>query len=90
MGANIEIPSGPLFPDREPGPLRRCLGSMLRPKGPRWGAVVFDDASQGEVILATVDLAEIRWRRANWGVLRDRRPDLYGPLLTLDGGTPEW
>jgi N-carbamoylputrescine amidase len=26
--------------------------------------------------------------RANWGVFRDRRPDLYWPLMTLDGTTP--
>ena len=23
----------------------------------------------------------------SWGLFRDRRPDLYGPLLTLDGKT---
>ena len=28
-----------------PGRLRRCLDSMMRQRGPRWGAVVFDDAS---------------------------------------------
>jgi N-carbamoylputrescine amidase len=25
--------------------------------------------------------------RHSWGLFRDRRPDLYGPLLTLDGTT---
>jgi N-carbamoylputrescine amidase len=34
---------------------------------------------------ATFDLSEIRKYRRSWGVFRDRRPDLYGPLLTLDG-----
>ena len=29
-----------------PGRLRRCLDSMIRQRGPRWGAVVFDDASE--------------------------------------------
>lgn len=24
-------------------------------------------------------------QRAAWGLFRDRRPDLYGPLLTRDG-----
>ena len=28
-----------------PGRLRRCIESMARQKGPRWGAVLFDDAS---------------------------------------------
>jgi N-carbamoylputrescine amidase len=23
----------------------------------------------------------------SWGLFRDRRPDLYGPLLTLDGSS---
>jgi N-carbamoylputrescine amidase len=31
------------------------------------------------------DLAEIADYRREWGVFRDRRPDLYRTLLTLDG-----
>jgi N-carbamoylputrescine amidase len=38
------------------------------------------------VITATFDLDDIRKRRASWGLFRDRRPDLYGPLMTSDGG----
>jgi N-carbamoylputrescine amidase len=38
-----------------------------------------------EVITASFDLAEIRAQRAAWGLFRDRRPDLYEPLLTRDG-----
>ena len=38
-----------------------------------------------DVVTATVDLAAIRNARASWGVFRDRRPDLYGPIATLDG-----
>ena len=37
------------------------------------------------VLTQTVDLAAIAGYRREWGVYRDRRPDLYGPLLTLDG-----
>ena len=40
-------------------------------------------ALDGEVVC--VDLEAIRAQRHAWGVFRDRRPDLYGPLLTLDG-----
>jgi N-carbamoylputrescine amidase len=40
---------------------------------------------QEAVITATFDLEEIRGYRENWGVFRDRRPDLYGPVQTLDG-----
>jgi len=34
-----------------------------------------------------VDLAECRRLRLGWGIFRDRRPELYGPLLTKDGRT---
>ena len=37
------------------------------------------------VLSATIDLEEVRGYRRSWGVFRDRRPDLYGSLLTLDG-----
>ena len=38
------------------------------------------------IVTATFDLEQIRAYRSAWGVFRDRRPELYGPLLTLDGG----
>ena len=38
------------------------------------------------VALATFDIADTRRLRAAWGFFRDRRPDLYGALLTGDGG----
>jgi N-carbamoylputrescine amidase len=45
------------------------------------------------VITATVDLDAARYQREDWTFFRDRRPELYGPLLTLDGcsgrGGPE-
>ena len=37
------------------------------------------------VLTASFDLEELRTTRAAWGLFRDRRPELYGPLLTLDG-----
>jgi N-carbamoylputrescine amidase len=36
-------------------------------------------------LTATFDLDAIAQLRGYWGTFRDRRPDLYGPLLTLDG-----
>ncbi len=39
------------------------------------------------VLCATFDLTKIRNERAAWGLFRDRRTDLYGTLLTLDGKT---
>ena len=37
------------------------------------------------ILLASFDLAAIAELRDNWFVFRDRRPELYAPLLTLDG-----
>jgi N-carbamoylputrescine amidase len=51
------------------------------------GAMVATAPRTGEAVLtATFDLAELARQRSAWGLFRDRRPDLYGPLLTLDGG----
>lgn len=53
------------------------------------GAFVQQAERTGEAVLtATFDLDALRSYRTAWGVFRDRRPDLYGPLLTLDGRTP--
>ncbi|MDD1014665.1 N-carbamoylputrescine amidase [Pseudomonas rubra] len=40
------------------------------------------------VLLAELDLAHMREERLTWGVYRDRRPDMYGTLLSLDGRHP--
>ena len=39
------------------------------------------------VLIAEIDLEKARTFRAGFGFFRDRRPELYGPLLTLDGKT---
>ncbi len=43
--------------------------------------------SDETILTASFDLDEIARTRASWGVFRDRRPELYAPLLTLDGKT---
>lgn len=50
-----------------------------------WGALVVEAEDQETVLTATFDLDEIRARRAAWGLFRDRRPELYTSLMTLDG-----
>ncbi|MEO8306878.1 MAG: N-carbamoylputrescine amidase [Pseudomonadota bacterium] len=40
---------------------------------------------ESAILLAEFDLAAAAELRDNWFVFRDRRPDLYGPLLSLDG-----
>jgi len=37
------------------------------------------------VLVQTFDLDELEHIRSAWGVFRDRRPNLYGPVKTLDG-----
>lgn len=46
------------------------------------------DGTSRAVISATFDLDALRAKRAAWGLFRDRRPDLYGPLMTADGHSP--
>jgi N-carbamoylputrescine amidase len=46
------------------------------------------DHATEQVIVASFDLEAIRAYRHAWGLFRDRRPDLYQALLTLDGGKP--
>jgi N-carbamoylputrescine amidase len=38
-----------------------------------------------EIIYHEFDLSDISLYRRDWGVFRDRRPDLYGNILSLDG-----
>jgi N-carbamoylputrescine amidase len=50
------------------------------------GAKVAEAGGDADALLtAQFDLTELATLRRNWFVFRDRRPDLYGPLLTLDG-----
>jgi N-carbamoylputrescine amidase len=52
------------------------------------GGVVASAGRDGDaVITADFDLDAIRRYRQNWGVYRDRRPDLYRRILSLDGRT---
>jgi N-carbamoylputrescine amidase len=38
-----------------------------------------------EVVVAEFDLDALMEQRIEWGIFRDRRPDLYRPILTYDG-----
>ena len=50
------------------------------------GALVAEMGQDEGHALARFDLAELRQRRAGWGLFRDRRPELYGSLATHDAG----
>jgi N-carbamoylputrescine amidase len=50
------------------------------------GAKVAEAGEEGDAVLtATFDLDQAAQLRDNWFVFRDRRPDLYGPIVSLDG-----
>ncbi|MDB6046307.1 MAG: aguB [Gammaproteobacteria bacterium] len=50
------------------------------------GAKVAEAQEEGDAVLtATFDLDATAQMRDNWFVFRDRRPDLYGALVSLDG-----
>ncbi len=55
--------------------------------GPTGEIVAQAGTDEEAVLTASFDLDEIAAMRASWGVFRDRRPDLYAPLRTLDGGS---
>jgi len=48
------------------------------------GKLAEADRESEAVITATIDMDEARRARYSWGVFRDRRPDLYGPIMGLD------
>ena len=52
------------------------------------GAKVAEAAEEGDAVLtATFDLEAMAQLRDNWFVFRDRRPDLYGPIVSLGRAT---
>jgi N-carbamoylputrescine amidase len=53
--------------------------------GPTGEKIAEADRSTESVLTASFDLDEVRRYRHAWGVFRDRRPELYYPLLSLDG-----
>lgn len=56
--------------------------------GPTGELVAQASRDEEAVLTASFDLDRIALQRASWGLFRDRRPELYGPILTLDGRTP--
>lgn len=56
--------------------------------GPCGEIVALANDKDEDILLAEFDLNEIKTQRQSWGVFRDRRPDLYKVLLTLDGNKP--
>jgi N-carbamoylputrescine amidase len=53
--------------------------------GPRGELIQQADRETEAVLTHTFDLDQLAFQRDEWGVFRDRRPELYGPLMTMDG-----
>ncbi|MEX2298035.1 MAG: N-carbamoylputrescine amidase [Dongiaceae bacterium] len=49
------------------------------------GEIIAEAGDKEAIVTAQFDFEEIRLERAAWGFFRDRRPELYTSLLTLDG-----
>lgn len=56
--------------------------------GPTGEIVAEADRTSEAVITAEFDLDAVEQLRRGWGVFRDRRPELYGPIVGLDGTDP--
>ncbi|CAM3450862.1 MULTISPECIES: N-carbamoylputrescine amidase [Saccharibacillus] len=53
--------------------------------GPRGSKIVEASRDREEVLTAEFDLDQLEIDRIEWGVFRDRRPELYSVLATYDG-----
>ncbi|KAG6392466.1 hypothetical protein SASPL_146685 [Salvia splendens] len=53
--------------------------------GPTGELIANADDKYEAILVAEFDLDKIKSKRHSWGIFRDRRPDLYKVLLTLDG-----
>jgi len=56
--------------------------------GPTGQKIVEAGREEQAVLVAEFDLEKIEFQRIEWGIFRDRRPDLYKIITTYDGSTP--
>lgn len=49
------------------------------------GEIIASAGEEETILTANFDFQALRRQRAGWGLFRDRRPDLYTVLMTLDG-----
>jgi N-carbamoylputrescine amidase len=49
------------------------------------GEIIASAGNEEAILTADFDFQALRRQRAGWGLFRDRRPDLYTVLMTLDG-----
>ncbi|MBU2765505.1 MAG: N-carbamoylputrescine amidase [Acidithiobacillus ferrivorans] len=51
------------------------------------GALIVHAEQEETILYADFDLQALAAQRLEWGLFRDRRPELYTPILTLDGSS---
>lgn len=56
--------------------------------GPQGKKIAEAGRTEEAVITAEFDLDALQAQRFDWGIFRDRRPDLYRTITTYDGGKP--
>ncbi|ONK79351.1 uncharacterized protein A4U43_C01F5480 [Asparagus officinalis] len=56
--------------------------------GPKGEILALANDKDEAILIAEFDLDKLKSQRHGWGVFRDRRPQLYKALLTLDGSNP--
>jgi N-carbamoylputrescine amidase len=49
------------------------------------GEIITEAGAEEAILTADFDFQALRRQRAGWGLFRDRRPDLYTVMMTLDG-----
>ncbi|MCO1602180.1 N-carbamoylputrescine amidase [Desulfosporosinus nitroreducens] len=59
--------------------------------GPQGNKVIEAGRAEETVLVAEFDLEQLETQRLEWGIFRDRRPDLYRIISTSDGElNPKW
>ncbi len=56
--------------------------------GPQGNKLQEADRVSETILTAEFDLNRLAWQRSEWGIFRDRRPDLYRSICTYDGVQP--
>jgi len=53
--------------------------------GPLGNKIAEAERTEETVLVAEFDLDQLEVQRLEWGIFRDRRPDLYGVITSYDG-----
>ena len=78
------VASNRIGPESEGGSAITFYGSSFI-AGPQGNLLQEADRTTESVLVHAFDLDQLAAQRLEWGVFRDRRPDLYAAMLTLDG-----